>query len=176
MNSNKGIFSTLVVVIIALFYSTCIYCQYQPGGGYDYMKLSGPRLGITIITGEGAQILKDDFDASPIVTQFGWQFETRFFTLEDGTTGLVEGVVLVGGFEQGLFLPSVSGLIGLRSGKGAEFGIGPNLSITGAALVFAAGFTMSSEGINFPINFAVLPSPKGVRFTILVGFNAKSYR
>ena len=169
------VFSGIALVMLLLVSSipVSVYCQNIQDEEYGYTKLSGPRLGVTILTGEIAKKLKDDYDAVPVITQFGWQFETRFFTLEDGTAGLVEGIVLVGGVEQGLFLPSLSGLIGVRSKTGFEFGLGPNLSVTGFGLILAAGVNFSSDNINFPVNFAVLPSDKGLRFTILVGFNAK---
>lgn len=136
------------------------------------LQLSGPRLGVTILSGETADYLYDKFDAQPIITQFGWQFETRFFTLENGTSGLIEGVVLLGGLEQGLFLPSGTGIIGVRSSNGFEFGVGPNVSLSGFAIAIAIGFNISLGEINFPINFAVVPSPKGVRYSLLFGFNA----
>jgi len=128
-------------------------------------------LGFTVIGGETADKLKDDYDAIPIVTQFGWQFEWRFFSLEDGPSGVVEIVPLVGGIEQNLFLPSLSALIGLRSKEGLEFGVGPNVSITGFAIALAGGVTFKTGQINWPINIAYVPSTKGARLTFLVGFN-----
>lgn len=138
------------------------------------VSLSGPRLGFTIIGGEMAQTLRDDYDAIPFVTQFGWQFELRYFSIEDGPSGLVEFVPLLGGVEQNLFLPSASLLIGLRSSRGVEFGIGPNLSVSGGSLVIAGGVTFSSEKINWPVNIALLPSKEGVRCSFLLGFNMKT--
>jgi hypothetical protein len=120
-----------------------------------------------------ADKLKDKFNASPTITQFGWQFETRYFTLKSGTSGLVEGVILIGGIEQGLFLPSGSLLIGLRNPNGLEFGFGPNLSLSGVGFVFAGGVTFHSENINFPVNLALVPSSDGLRLSLLFGFNAR---
>lgn len=138
------------------------------------MRLDGPRVGMTYIApGEVADDLNKHFGADPYVTQFGWQFETRFFTLPNGTCGLVEFVPLIGGLEQGLFLPNGSMLIGLRNAKGFEFGFGPNVSLAGAAFVLAIGHTFTANYVNFPVNFAVVPSTKGVRFSILFGFNAR---
>jgi len=137
------------------------------------IKLMGPRIGATYITpGETVDQLAD-YDIGPLITQFGWQFETRFFTLPSGVAGLVEGVILVGGIEQNGFLPSGTFLIGIRNAKGLEFGIGPNLSLSGVAFALAAGITLKSNNINFPINIAVVPSDKGVRISLLFGFNAR---
>ena len=143
--------------------------------GQAPVKLGGPRIGVTYITpGKFANKLEDNYDANPILTQFGWQFETRFFTLPDGFSGVFELVPLIGGLEQGLFLPSISGLIGVRTANGIEFGVGPNVSLAGAAIVFAAGITLRSEYINFPINVAYVPSKDGGRMGFLFGFNYRS--
>ena len=139
------------------------------------VKLSGPRLGVTYISpGKAATQLKEEFNAQPFLSLFGWQFETQFFTLPSGTTGIIEFVPLIGGLEQGLFLPTASMLVGMRGASGIEFGVGPNLSLSGAAMVFAAGINVKSSEINFPINFAVVASPAGLRYSILVGFNMRS--
>ncbi len=155
--------------------------------GYDRIRYNGPRVGFTVLgSGSVKDRLKDD-GYSSIITQFGWQFETRIFTLESGTSGLVEWVLLVGGVEKGLFLPSASMLIGIREGKkGFEFGLGPNLSVTGIGMAFAVGASFKSANMVFPVNLAVLPSvknelfsdtgkkePTGVRVSLLIGFNTR---
>lgn len=138
------------------------------------VNLDGPRVGVTYIgPGKLADGLQDKFDVNPFISQFGWQFESRYFTLPSGTSGLVEGIILVGGLEQGVFLPSGSLLVGIRNSKGFELGFGPNLSLSGAAFVFAAGVTFRSDYINFPVNFAIVPSAGGIRLSILAGFNAR---
>lgn len=136
------------------------------------VELSGPRFGFTVLSGESAELLKDEFDASPLITQFGWQFERRFFTLDSGATGLVENVVLLGGLEQGILIPSWSGIIGFRDAKGTEFGFGPNISPAGIGLTFAAGMSVNLENkVNIPFNIAVSPI-NGFRISILTGFNS----
>ena len=45
------------------------------------VELDGPRVGVTYITGDIAQRLADKLDTQPLITQFGWQFETEFFHL-----------------------------------------------------------------------------------------------
>jgi hypothetical protein len=156
----------------------------------ERLKFSGPRIGFTII-GKGAAADKiQERGKTPFITQFGWQFETRIFTLEDGTSGLFEFVPLVGGIEQGMFLPSVSAMFGIRGKKGTEFAFGPNLSVTGAGMVLAVGSSFHSENVYFPINLALVPSVSrmedqydiingtsqqvptrtGVRVSLLIGF------
>lgn len=139
------------------------------------VKLAGPWVGFTYIApGALADQLESDFQASPFITQFGRQFETKYFSLPDGTAVLVEGVVLVGGLEQELFLPSASVLIGIRSPKEFEFGFGPNVSLTGPSFVFALGAIVQSGYVNFPINMVLAPSRDGFRWSLLFGFNART--
>lgn len=138
------------------------------------LELDGPRFGITFLDGQVARDLEAIFGAKPIISQFGWQFENRFFNLENGTSGIVEFVGLLGGVDQGLILPSATMMIGMRNARGMEFGFGPNLSLTGSSLAFAVGVTLQSGGINFPVNLAYVPSPQGGRLSFLLGFNAVS--
>jgi len=138
----------------------------------EQVKLNGPRIGLTLIAeGELSRKLENEFDASRLITQFGWQFETQIFMSEHGTAGLFELIPLIGGLEQGLFLPSLSGIIGLRSKSGFELGVGPNLSLAGAGLVFATGATIKSGNMNYPLNFAFVPSKEGARYSFMIGFN-----
>lgn len=157
--------------------NTPIYRSVQVPEEQQTLKLSGPRLGFTILSERYTDNIRDDFDRdiNPFMTQFGWQFETRIFTLDSGVSGLFEFVPLIGGLEQGKFLPSLSGLIGIRNAKGFEFGVGPNVSLTGAGLVLAVGTNFQSQGVNFPVNFAVAPSKDGARFSLLFGFNSRKY-
>ena len=78
------LFQLIFLLVVFLANNSPVSSQYGP------TTLTGPRLGFTIISGEMADKLKDDYDAIPIVTQFGWQFEWRFFSLEEGTSGVVE--------------------------------------------------------------------------------------
>jgi hypothetical protein len=136
------------------------------------VNLEGPRIGMTYITeGEMSRRLESEFSVNPFITQFGWQFEKQYFNLSSGVAGLIEGVVLVGGLEQNVFLPSLSMLVGIRNAKGFEFGFGPNLSLAGAGMVFAVGSSIQSGGLIFPVNLAVIPSSSGTRISLLVGFN-----
>ena len=140
----------------------------------EAIRLDGPRVGFTILSaGVVDKARENGVDINPFLTQFGWQFETRLFRLPNGISGLVELVPLVGGLEQGQFLPSISGLLGVRGAKGFEFGMGPNVTPLGASLVLAMGTSIKSNGINFPINLAVVPGKDGTRVSLLVGFNSR---
>ena len=140
------------------------------------VALDGPRIGFTILTGGVLDKAHESLPGlSPFLTQFGWQFETRLFRMPNGMSGLAEFVPLVGGLEQGKFLPSLSGLLGIRGPKGFEVGVGPNVTPLGANLVLALGTSFRSNGINFPVNLAVVPGNGGVRFSLLFGFNARHH-
>mgnify|MGYP006146817361 CR=1 FL=1 len=122
-------------------------------------KLSGPRVGITLMTNGGlTQGIEEEFGVSTnFITQFGYQFEKQIAG-DEQIAGLIEGIVMIGGLDQGLFLPSVSGLFGARTASGFEFAMGPNLSVAGAGLVIGVGKTIRMGSINIPINFAFVPS------------------
>ena len=139
------------------------------------LSLSGPRIGMTVIAkGEVLDSLRSHYgrDVSGMVTQIGWQFEQRFYADQgSGLAALSEIVVLVGGLEQNMFLPSLSWLAGLRTGQGFEIGAGPNLSLSGFGITFAAGANLQVGEINLPLHFAFVPSPKGSRTSLLAGFS-----
>jgi hypothetical protein len=138
-------------------------------------NLSGPRIGVTYLSDEFVQSIekKHDVKLNPWIAQIGWQWEKRFFTVRSGSTAVSEWVVLVGGFEQERLLPSLSWLLGMRNSKGVELGAGPNLSLSGTAFVLVTGITITSDEVNFPINFAAVLSKSGPRFSFLLGFNIK---
>jgi len=152
--------------------------------GYDRLHFNGPRVGITFIGDGSSKQQLEEKGYSPVISQFGWQFETRIFTTPTGLSGLVEWVLLVGGIEKGIFLPISSMLLGVRGKKGFEFGLGPNLSVSSFGMVLAAGSSFKSGKMIFPITLAIVPSVKnswysdsgereatGIRVSLLIGFN-----
>ena len=42
-------------------------------------------------------------------------------------------------------------------GNGLEFGVGPNLSLSGIGMVFGMGYNFKSGNLNLPINISVIP-------------------
>jgi hypothetical protein len=137
-------------------------------------KLAGPRVGFTIVqAGSLASILRKDVSLfsddireewtgstgkyGAVMSQYGWQWESRFLDGGD-VVGLVEWIALVGGMEKGMFLPSVSSMVGLRTASGFEFAVGPNLSLGGIAMVIGIGKTLKFGKLNVPVNIAYVPS------------------
>lgn len=179
------------VVVPAQVYVPPVVSQAQepPLKVAESMNLSGPRVGVTFLSDGVVRKLRGDsgpradsgyrgdsgygIEVGSLVSQFGWQKEKRFYSGNNGLTAVTEWVFLVGGFEQGLVLPSFSWLVGLRTIKGVEFAVGPNVSPAGAALAAAAGVTFRSGNLNFPVNLAVVPSKSGMRVSLLAGFNSR---
>jgi hypothetical protein len=143
----------------------------------ETMNLSGPRVGATFLSNGVVNGLRDDarggIEIGSVISQFGWQKEKRFYSGENGLTAVTEWVFLFGGLDQGIVIPSFSWLVGLRTIKGVEFAVGPNISPAGAAIAAAAGVTFRSGNLNFPVNLAVVPSRTGVRVSMLAGFNMR---
>lgn len=134
-------------------------------------RLSGPRFGITFLTQAMQDSLKaHDIKVGSVITQFGWQFEQQFLGQPGGLAAVNEWIVLVGGLDQGTFLPSLSWIVGVRGQGGAEVGVGPNLSAAGVGLVAAAGVTYRASNMNIPLNVAVVPTKQGARISLITGF------
>ena len=99
------------------------------------LNLSGPRMGFTIFTGTNATILNKPinsggFEVTPILSQFGYQFEKQYLN-EGKFQALVEFLPMVTGIDQGLFIPSFTVMNGLRNNiNGLEFAIGPTFAIS----------------------------------------------
>jgi len=154
-------------------------------------QMSGPRFGFTYVSeGSGSQFLNrvHEMDSAQYnsefgnglpftyTTQYGWQWETRFADTGGPVVGLVEWVALIGGMEKGMFLPSFSSLVGVRSEKGVEFATGPNLSTSGLGFVFALGYNYTKGDLNLPINIAFVPDKQGPRNSALGdALNASDY-
>jgi len=185
----------LVLIVLSLI---CVeqgfsQIQYSTNNStpHDFIQnLSGPRVGLTIISNGG---LKDGIEevfgvSTNLITQFGYQFEKQIMG-DESVAGLVEGILLIGGLEQGLFLPSLSGMFGARFASGA-------------ALVIGFGKSISAGKLNIPSKFAWVPSVNrtetddyeeydpetgswdswettttertGHRFTVTIGFNFRT--
>lgn len=116
------------------------------------LNLSGPRMGFTVFTGTNATVLNKPissggFEVTPILSQFGYQFEKQYLN-EGKFQALVEFLPMVSGIDQGLFIPSLTVMNGLRNNvNGFEFAIGPTFSISSRSKGF-----ISTEGEWIKIN------------------------
>ncbi len=138
------------------------------------LSLDGPRIGMTMLSeGVRAKLAEKDVLVKSGISQFGWQFERQFYGQRGGITAVNEWVALIGGLDQGVAIPSLTWLVGVRTPEGAEFGVGPNITPAGVALALSAGVTFKTGGLNVPMNFAVVPTKVGTRVSILTGFTMR---
>ena len=151
----------------------------------ETIKRSGPRVGMTGVTGEFADRLRDDHDAEPLFAQFGWMFEQELPAGgEKGISVIFQEFFLLGGLDQNLAVPGFTFLMGLRVPPGIEFGVGPNIlfdmselgedkpeakSFVKTAFVLGLGMSLPVGRFNFPINIAFTPSSTGLRTTVITG-------
>lgn len=178
---SRFLFTSLVVALATGAGAPCVQAQTSQISNPQAVRpvqrrhLNGPRFGFTVFTGEVAD-KRDRADLEPIMTQFGWQWETRLVSMESGNQALMEWVLLVGGMEQNEFNLSLGWLTGYRLENGVEFGVGPNFSYskdsreTTSSMVFAAGATLPFGDMYLPINFAVSVAKGGPRITALIGW------
>ncbi|HUR34928.1 MAG TPA: hypothetical protein VM032_14095 [Vicinamibacterales bacterium] len=177
----KRLLSTVPFLLVLVASATPLHAQSSSGHGPDNpplartASLAGPRFGFTFLNDAIVARLKEEegITLKNGISQFGWQFERQFYSKVGGPTVLNEWVLLVGGLDQGVVVPSASWLVGLRTRDGAEFGLGPNVTPAGVALAFAAGVSFRAGVLNIPMNFAVVPSREGVRVSMLTGFTLR---
>jgi len=142
-------------------------------------------VGVTILDPGTVESINETFgdedgdrisSSAPVITQFGWQFETRLFQTGSGLTGVTEVVGLIGGLDRNLLLPSGTFLVGLRTVNGMEIGMGPNLSLGGTGYAVAVGMNTPIGDVNVPLNVAAVFGKGGPRISLLAGFTLASRR
>ena len=132
---------------------------------------SGPRFGFTYLPAAAVDSLKNhNIEVGQTISQFGWQLEHEIHVNPEGPMVLNEWVFLAGGLERGVFLPSMTWLVGARGRSGNEVGFGPNVSIAGVGLALAAGVDVNYGGLHVPMNVAAASSKGGIRVSFLTGF------
>ena len=122
------------------------------------------------------QARNNGIDVGSLVTQVGWSWEQRFIIGPDSPMPMTQFVFLVGGAEQGVLLPSLSWVIGIRGLSGGELGFGPNVSLAGAGMVLAGGVSQQKGQLVIPVTLAMVLSKDGVRASLLFGFNMQRDR
>jgi len=98
------------------------------------VNLSGPRSGFAYFGGKAGKILQapkteGGYGSYPVLFQFGYQFEAQYLN-EGNYQALFEFVPNITGFNQNVFIPSVTIMNGFRNNKhGWEIAFGPTFSI-----------------------------------------------
>jgi len=157
-------------------------------------NLSGPRFGVGFLTGDAKRAItapKENGGANgfPVISHLGYQFE-KVFISSGNTHALMEFLPTISGLEQGLIIPAMNILLGVRNSKtGLEFGMGYNISlfkedkallgetmrletVFSSGLLIGAGKTFKSGRLNFPINAYYIPGKNNThRFGLTFGFN-----
>lgn len=155
------------------------------------LKLNGPRMGASITFGPAAERLQapereGGYEMFPLVTQFGYQFETQY--LSAGTfQALIEYIGMIGGLESGKFIPSIAVMNGFRSSaNGWEFAFGPVFKLVRSAYGYydqngdwKLEYEWNSENGENPYEIVEMPDNRGdIKFTtnliIAVGKTFKS--
>jgi len=144
-------------------------------------RLNGPRFGFTVFTGDVARFRQEVQNKQPLISQFGWQFETQIVSTQSGNQALMEWIILLGGLEQSERNLSLSWMAGYRLPNGLELGVGPNISVRPAedpektiasttSMVVAGGATLPFGELYVPLNLAVAFAEGGPRLTTLLGW------
>jgi hypothetical protein len=98
------------------------------------VNLNGPRSGFAVFAGKTADILQapkeeGGFDAYPLMFQFGYQFEKQYLN-EGNCQALFEFLPTITGFNQNVFIPSLTIMNGFRENKyGWEIAFGPSFAL-----------------------------------------------
>jgi hypothetical protein len=109
--------------------------EFANNPGVDRLNLSGFRVGAVGIFGDNATVLtaprnEGGFDVRPFMFQFGYQFETQYLN-QGRLQALFEFIPVITGIEQGLFIPTISILHGIRDNKtGLEFAFGATVGLS----------------------------------------------
>ena len=129
------------------------------------LRSDGPRMGVTIFQGEIADRLGESrsmggYEAQPIMFQFGYQFEKQYLN-EGNFQALFEFIPMITGLDQGLFIPSITVMNGLRNNKnGWEFAFGPTFSLVARSEGFfdplTQNWTLSNAVDSLPANVDIV--------------------
>jgi len=151
---------------------TLIYYQQPPKTPQIDIRNNGPRVGVAFIMGEMADRLsapeyEGGWDAIPVVSQFGYQFEKEYLSAGD-FHALIEGLFILSGPEQQLFNPKFVLMNGFRSGKtGLEFAFGPSFGVQKEAKSFfnegTGKWQLESEWLQYdPVTGNLTPNPYNI--------------
>lgn len=102
------------------------------------VNLSGPRSGFAYFSGETGQRLQaprseGGYGSYPLMFQFGYQFEVQYLN-EGNYQALFEFLPTITGFNQNVFIPSLTVMNGFRENKhGWEIAFGPTFNLVSKA-------------------------------------------
>lgn len=153
--------------------------EYGPLAGATYVLMEPPAFNTRI------QKLYPNDDASyfPLFSEIG-VFAKQLTKLGDTDTYLTfQEMLLFGGLDQNMAMPTLRFLLGFESRLGMEFAVGPYVAFNtpedGTQLRFSfayvVGWTLSNEGVSIPVYISFVPYPSywQPRFSLITGFSFK---
>jgi hypothetical protein len=156
------------------------FAQATPAQGEEqtagYQRLWGPVVGVMYVAapqGEFNDALQQMYpnaerDYQPLLTHFGVNFEQRIRLGNTGSHFAFQEVFTIAGIDQGMALPYFSLLVGFRSRRGPQFGLGPLLLVRwtseeleiAVSVVYSVGWGFSFHDAYVPLSIAVVPTPR----------------
>jgi len=135
---------------------------------------SGPRFAMTTVFDPQQVERLNARGLEPTMNEYGWQFERQLAPLA-GSRFVVEARPMVGGFESGKFLPSLTLTMGIRSPSGTEVGFGPSFAAqpegvgNPASLVVTVGRSLNCGLVRLPLEAMFSMAPEGQRASLVLG-------
>ncbi len=155
----------LAMLTLTLLLSTAATAYTEPEDAEEPLyAVFGPRVGVSWRFTSVSEFSEDVGTYFPIYSLFGACVELRIPLGETKSHFVVQEVLLVGGIDQSIALPSGAVLVGYRGASGFELGVGPILSFDQGGFIYylgfsfspgvvvAAGYTFSLGGIFVPID------------------------
>jgi hypothetical protein len=188
LSNSKLILAGLLFSLIMILPLTAQTFDYDAPVEFRERNLSGPRLGITYIPGQGELVNKlDKVGIGTTLSQFGWHFEYQVVPKGGGPSFIIEFIPMVAAVEYGTPIPSATLAMGIRLPNGIEFGLGPNVMVgmkelekdkelakktepVLSALTIAIGKSINYSGVSIPINLVFTTNPKGNRISLIFGY------
>lgn len=176
-NSARLFGPAVVALVLGIALVSPVAAQGDSASANRSGEYHGPRIGLTYLSqGVLDRAAEKKAFLKPVILQFGWQWEQRFVIGPQAPTLASAIVFVAGGAEQGVLIPSLSWILGVRGTNGGEFGIGPVVSLTGVNLAIAAGVTKRYGDVYVPWNLVLVTGKPGVRLSLLTGFNMNRRR
>ncbi len=179
MKTKSFLYPVLILLACSTFLAGVIPAQaatHEERVRFSRRNLGGPRLGITVITGDNALSRRlDEENIGKQISQFGWHFEHQIIPDGGGPQFVVQFTPLIGGVEYGKIIPGATLAMGIRFPSGYEFGLGPNVvygtgDMSPTALVVGVGKTFNYGGVSIPLNLVYTTNPDGNRVSFIIGY------
>jgi hypothetical protein len=172
----------IVLVLIIFLTSLSLHGQVRNADSDErFQYIIGPRFGLSYFSmspEEFTDMVTEIYGSTtqlyqPYVTQFGISFEQRILLGTTNSHFSFQETLVIGGVDQGIAIPGLAGLMGIRLANGFEAGAGPIVGLNGMNVVFALGYTFSFSEVYAPVNLVLVPDIRNGNHVISLytGFN-----